>query len=128
MNVRNSGIADKILNPAERLADNGRAQVPHMQGFGDIGTAVIQNHGMGIFNLFHAETAVGSCLIHNFSDKGICHGHIDKAGAVNRNFGQIGIFFQFCGNQGGNFTRIFSFLFSQGKSPVALKIAQVRAV
>lgn len=128
MNVRNNLMSDKLFNPTDRLADNRRAQMPDMHGFGNIGAAGIDNDIFGIFSLGAAQPFVGADFIHQLGNKSIVQREVDEPRAVNRNLSKIPVLLQLGGNLRGDFARVFAFALGQSQSAVALQVAQVGAV
>ena len=82
VDVRNRFVADKVFYSAERFSDNGRTQMPHMQGFGNVGAAKVKHYRVRIRNFSHAVTFIGGNFIHYFADKGIAQRQVDKTRSV----------------------------------------------
>lgn len=116
MNVRNDLMSDKLFNPADCLADNRRAQMPDMHGFGNIGAAGIDNDIFGIFSLGAAQPFVGADFIHQLGNKSIVQREVDEPRAVNRNLSKIPVLLQLGGNLRGDFARVFAFALGQSQS------------
>lgn len=80
------------------------------------------------FGFVAAETPVAGHGVQFGGNEGFFEADIDKARPVDRYFGNVGVLFQFAGNQRGNLTRVSAQWLGQRQRAVALKIAQVRTV
>ena len=59
MRVAPDLIAAKPIKPLNRIANDGRAQMPDMHGFSDIGTSIINNDFARHANQLRASTWIG---------------------------------------------------------------------
>ena len=83
MNVGNHLIAEKTLDSLNRFADNRRAQMPDVHGFGNIGAAEIHHHFFRCFNFGNSEALVSGNLVKNCGNCFVLKRQVDKTGAVN---------------------------------------------
>ena len=128
MDVGDDLVAVKALDPADGFADDRRTQMSDVQRLGDIRAAEVHHDFFRRFGFVAAEPPVAGHGVQFGGNEGFFEADVDKARPVDRYFGNVGVLFQFAGNQSGNLTRVPAQWLGQRQRAVALKIAQVRTV
>ena len=126
MHVTNDVIAEVTLDALDGLADDGRTDVTHMQGFCHVGSAVVNDHGFGLGFPLQAELFSHSHPVQVLSHKFRLQPQVDEAGLYCLHCGESGIFFQTCHNFLCDHQGRFLICLGGPEGAIALIFAQIR--
>ena len=128
VNVADDPVAEIAADTFEALADDGGAQVSHMQRFGHVGPTVIHDDGAGIGVGLHAEALGPGHTGHIIPQEGGGDVEVQKAGIHGGDHGEHGVALQLGGHGLGDLNGGPVVGLGGWHGAVALVLAQVRAV
>ena len=127
VHVANDLVAHIPLNALDRLADDGGTDMAHVQGLCHIGSAVVDDHGFGLFLALEAEFLCHSHFLKIIRHIFRCQPQIDKSGLhrLHRQEGRVALELRhgLLRNLNGGFMILLGSL----HAAVALIFTQIRA-
>ena len=127
MNVTDDLVAHIALHPADGLADDRRAQMPHMQRLGHVGPAIVHHNRARRLLLGHAQVFVRAHLLEPGAEILRRQAQVDKAGRHRLGLAE-GCMVQLRRHLAGNGNGRLVIRLGRCQRAVALIFAQIRPV
>ncbi len=124
MVVADDAIAEGAVDALEGIADDGRADVGDVHGFGDVGGGVVEEDGFAKAGLGDAEGGGGVQIFKAAGEGGVGQGQVDEAGAGHFDAGEEVVAGELVGDALGDVARREAQEAGGGHGGVALVVAE----